>query len=174
MIEPYIFYKEYTKINSLVHQLQDVATTAFIGGGCPRDIYFDKPFSDIDIIKLLKLPSSTVISDARNQHALSVTDAGRPVLGGKLRGRSRAGSGRGSDPDDRSAMGVDGAAAGPALPPADRRQPPPAAGKCAGGAGANALWPGQLPAHALYWPANHLRPQRRHLYVRHAKHGAAD
>ena len=35
-------------------------------------------------------------------------------------------------------------------------------------------WPGQLPAHALYWPANHLRPQRRHLYVRHAKHGAAD
>jgi hypothetical protein len=36
------------------------------------------------------------------------------------------------------------------------------------------LWPGQFPAHALYWPANHLRPQRRHLYVRHAEHGAAD
>ena len=49
MIEPYIFYKEYTKISSLVYQLQDVATTVFIGGGCPRDIYFDKPFSDIDI-----------------------------------------------------------------------------------------------------------------------------
>lgn len=47
--EPYVFYKEYTKINSLIKQLQDVATTAFIGGGCPRDIYFDKPFSDVDI-----------------------------------------------------------------------------------------------------------------------------
>lgn len=33
---------------------------------------------------------------------------------------------------------------------------------------------GQLPAHALYWPANHLRAQRRHLYVRHAEHGAVD
>lgn len=29
-------------------------------------------------------------------------------------------------------------------------------------------------AHALYWPANHLRAQRRHLYVRHAKYGAVD
>lgn len=27
---------------------------------------------------------------------------------------------------------------------------------------------------ALYWPANHLRAQRRHLYVRHAKYGAVD
>ncbi len=33
---------------------------------------------------------------------------------------------------------------------------------------------GQFPAHALYWPANHLRAQRRHLYVRHAKYGAVD
>lgn len=33
---------------------------------------------------------------------------------------------------------------------------------------------GRLPAYALYWPANHLRAQRRHLYVRHAEHGAVD
>lgn len=43
-----------------------------------------------------------------------------------------------------------------------------------GGGGAHPLWPGQLPAYALYWPANHLRAQRRHLYVRHAEHGAVD
>ncbi len=93
---------------------------------------------------------------------------------GKLRGRSRAGSGRGSDPDDRSAMGVDGAAAGPALPPADRRQPPPAAGKRAGGAGANALWRVSFPLTLYIGLQTTFRPQRRHLYVRHAKHGAAD
>ncbi len=32
----------------------------------------------------------------------------------------------------------------------------------------------QFPVHALYWPANHLRAQRRHLYVRHAEHGTVD
>ncbi len=36
------------------------------------------------------------------------------------------------------------------------------------------LRPGRFPAHALYWPANHLRAQRRHLYVRHAEHGTVD
>lgn len=54
------------------------------------------------------------------------------------------------------------------------RQSPPAAGKRPGGGGAHPLWPGQFPAHALYWPANHLRAQRRHLYVRHAEHGTVD
>ncbi len=57
---------------------------------------------------------------------------------------------------------------------ANRRQSPPAAGKRASGGGANPLRPGQFPAHALYWPANHLRAQRRHLYVRHAEHGTVD
>lgn len=72
------------------------------------------------------------------------------------------------------ALGADGAAAGPPLPTANRRQSPPAAGKRASGGGANPLRPGQFPAHALYWPANHLRAQRRHLYVRHAEHGTVD
>lgn len=68
-------------------------------------------------------------NDTRNHHALSVTDAGGSVLGRELCCRARAGAGRGSDPDDRSALGADGAAAGPALPTANRRQSPPAAGK---------------------------------------------
>ena len=128
----------------------------------------------IDIIKTITLPFSTVTNDTRNHHALSVTDAGGSVLGRELCCRARAGAGRGSDPDNRSALGADGAAAGPPLPTANRRQSPPAAGKRASGGGANPLRPGQFPAHALYWPANHLRAQRRHLYVRHAEHGAAD
>ena len=47
--EPYLFYKEYTFIKSLLTQLKDLSNVAVVAGGCPRDIYLDLPFSDIDI-----------------------------------------------------------------------------------------------------------------------------
>lgn len=46
---PYIFYKEYPYIENLLNQLSTVAPNPFIAGGCPRDIYLDYTFSDIDI-----------------------------------------------------------------------------------------------------------------------------
>lgn len=47
--EPYLFYKEYPFIKSLLLQLRNLSKVAVIAGGCPRDIYLDCPFSDIDI-----------------------------------------------------------------------------------------------------------------------------
>jgi hypothetical protein len=47
--EPYLFYKEYPFIKSLLLQLKDLSSVAVVAGGCPRDIYLDLPFSDIDI-----------------------------------------------------------------------------------------------------------------------------
>lgn len=48
-IPTYIFYKEYSYIESLLKKISSITTEAFIAGGCPRDIYLDVPFSDIDI-----------------------------------------------------------------------------------------------------------------------------
>lgn len=47
--EPYLFYKNYTSIQTLLASFKDVSQFAFIAGGAPRDIYLDNPFSDIDI-----------------------------------------------------------------------------------------------------------------------------
>lgn len=46
---PYIFYKEYAFIEQLMKSLSNITTEVFIAGGCPRDIYLDRNFSDIDI-----------------------------------------------------------------------------------------------------------------------------
>lgn len=48
-IPPYIFYKEYSNIEELMKKLSELTSEIFIAGGCPRDIYLDIPFSDIDI-----------------------------------------------------------------------------------------------------------------------------
>lgn len=47
--ESYLFYKEYSQINNLLNELKKVSPIAFIAGGCPRDIYMERPFEDIDI-----------------------------------------------------------------------------------------------------------------------------
>lgn len=46
---PYVFYKEYPYIANLLKQLSTVVPDPFVAGGCPRDIYLDRYFSDIDI-----------------------------------------------------------------------------------------------------------------------------
>lgn len=47
--EPYIFYKEYPFIKEILTALGEFSSVAVVAGGCPRDIYLDKNFSDIDI-----------------------------------------------------------------------------------------------------------------------------
>lgn len=79
MKDSYLYYKEYTGIQKLLDTLKDGDQEPIIAGGCPRDIYLDRPFTDIDVFlakpkKLLQVLNSLATLPIYNLRAYSADD----------------------------------------------------------------------------------------------------